>query len=463
MIRSLRGRLFVGLTAIILLTGAIGSMFAYQWAFGEAIELQDSILIQLASLAQNASFSGGQPLHGVEEDTEVWLIELGKTPRGMADDRQLFALLDGLQVATWKNQPVRVLLRTRSDGSRFAVAQPTAVRDETARDVALRTLLPIAALIPCLMVVTALVIARSLRPMVRLARDLDSRPADDMTPLPLSGMPSELHPFISSINGLLARMRLLMDQQRRFVADAAHELRTPITALSLQAENLESVALPKQAQERVAALKQGMHRTKHLLEQLLALARHEATAAGPAEIALAALDRVAKEVVAGLLPDATDRGIDLGFALAEPLTVRSESVMLAAIIRNLLDNALCFTPRGGTIDIGIYRQDDLAILQVEDTGPGIASIDMDKIFEPFFRSSRPEGEGTGLGLSIVKRIVDSLGGGIALENIAGAGGSGLRVTVRLPIAADPDSTASKDAAEVEKPDGSGIGPLLSRS
>ncbi|MBW5435318.1 histidine kinase [Bradyrhizobium canariense] len=446
MIRSLRARLFVGLTAIILVSGAIGGMFAYSWAFGEAIELQDSILIQLASLAQNAGFSGGQPLHGVEEDTEVWLVELGKTPRGLAEDRQLFNLPDGLQVATWKKQPVRVLLRTRSDGSRFAVAQPTTVRDETARDVAFRTLLPIAALIPCLMLVTALVIAHSLRPIVQLAGDLDSRRADDMTPLPLKRTPSELHPFITSINGLLARMRLLMDQHRRFVADAAHELRTPITALSLQAENLDSVALPEVARERVAALKQGMHRTKHLLEQLLALARHEATPSDPAEMPLAALDCVAKEVVADLLPEALDRGIDLGFALVEPLTVRSEPVMLAAIVRNLLDNALRFTPRGGTIDIGIYPQDDVAILQVEDTGPGIASGDMDQIFDPFFRGSRPEGEGTGLGLSIVKRIVDSLGGGIALENIAGAGRSGLRVTVRLPIAGVPDALPSKDAA-----------------
>jgi two-component system OmpR family sensor kinase len=113
--------------------------------------------------------------------------------------------------------------------------------------------------------------------------------------------------------------------------------------------------------------------------------------------------------------------------------VRGEPMMLAAIIRNLLDNALRFTPRGGTIDIGIYREDDAAILQVEDTGAGIASTDMDQIFEPFFRGPRPEGDGTGLGLSIVKRIVDSLGGRIALENIAG-GRSGLRVTIWLPIA-----------------------------
>jgi two-component system OmpR family sensor kinase len=454
MIRSLRGRLFVGSTAIIVLTAAIGGMFAYRWAFGEAIELQDSILIQLASLAQNASFGGGQPLHGVEEDTEAWLVELGKTPRGLADDRQLFTLPDGLQVAMWKNQPVRVLLRTRPDGSRFAVAQPTAVRDETARDVAFRTLLPIAALIPCLMLVTALVITYSLRPMVRLAGDLDARRADDMTPLPLSGTPSELHPFITSINGLLKRMRLLVDQQRRFVADAAHELRTPLTALSLQAENLESVAFPERARERVAALRQGMHRTKHLLEQLLALARHEASPSDPAEIPLASLDRAAREVVADLLPEATERGIDLGFALVEPLTVRSEPAMLAAIIRNLLENALRFTPRAGTIDIGVYREDSTAILQVEDTGPGIASTDMDQIFEPFFRGSRPEGEGTGLGLSIVKRVVDNLGGRIALENVAGAGRSGLRATVLLPIAADPDSSPSngKESKETQSPE-----------
>lgn len=450
MIRSLRGRLFVGLTAIIVLTAAIGGTFAYKWAFGEAIEMQDSILIQLASLAQSGAISGGQPLHGVEEDTEVWLIELGKTPRGPADDRQLFSLQDGMQVATWNKQPVRVLLRTRPDGSRFAVAQPTAVRDETARDVAFRTLLPIAALIPCLMVVTALVIAYSLRPMVRLAGDLDSRRADDMTPLPLSRMPSELHPFIGSINGLLARMRLLMDQQRRFVADAAHELRTPITALSLQAENLDALALPKRAQERVAALKQGMRRTKHLLEQLLALARHEAIPSDPAEMPIAVLDHVAKEVVAGLLPEATDQGIELRFALVEPLSVRGEPVMLAALLRNLLDNALRFTPRGGTIDIGIYRQDDLAILQIEDTGPGIPSTDLDQVFEPFFRGSRPEGEGAGLGLSIVKRIVDSLGGNIALENVAGAGRSGLRATVRLPIAVQPDCPTRKRGEHSER-------------
>jgi C4-dicarboxylate-specific signal transduction histidine kinase len=187
----------------------------------------------------------------------------------------------------------------------------------------------------------------------------------------------------------------LLDQQRRFVGDAAHELRTPITALSLQAENLNSVDLPEVARDRVAALKQGMQRTRHLLEQLLALARQEATSADRGEMPLVALDDAAKEAVADLLPHALDRGIDLGFPLVEPLTVRGEPVMLATMVRNLLDNALRFTPRAGSVDIGVYREEEAAVLQVEDTGPGIAPCDLQRIFEPFFRGSRPEGDGSG--------------------------------------------------------------------
>jgi two-component system OmpR family sensor kinase len=434
MTKSLRGRLFVGLTTVILLAGCLGGAFAYLWAFDEAIEMQDSILIQIGSLLQNGSVKSDQSLHGIDADAEVDVEELGTAPRGSAEDRQLWSLQDGLHGATRNGRSMRVLLRTRADGSRVAVAQPTAIRDETASSMALRTMLPIAALIPCLLLVTALVIATSLRPMVRLAGDLDVRRADEMTPLPLAGMPSELHPFIASINGLLERMKLMLDQQRRFVADAAHELRTPITALSLQAENLDPVDLPDEARGRLAALKDGMHRTKHLLEQLLALARHEV---GPSdEAAVVSLDGVVKDLVADLLPDAARKGVDLGFELIEPVTTKGEPVLIATMIRNLIDNAARFTPPGGRVDIGVYREGSEAVLQIEDTGPGIPSDDIDRIFEPFFRGSRPTEDGTGLGLSIAKSIVDRLGGAIVLENVSGPALTGLRATVRLPISND---------------------------
>ena len=432
MTRSLRARLFVGLTAVILLAGCLGGVLTYLWAFDEAIEMQDSTLIQIGSLLENGGVKTDTSLHGIDADAEVDVIELGTVPHGPAEERQLWSLPDGLRVAMFRGQPVRILLRSRPDGSRFAITQPTDVRDDIAGNMAFRTLLPIATLIPCLLLVTALVIAGSLRPMVHLAGDLDLRRGDDMTPLPLAGMPSELHPFIVSINGLLERMKRMMDQQRRFVADAAHELRTPITALGLQAENLDTVELPDQARERLAVLRQGMRRTNHLLEQLLALARHEGGPHREAAVVVE-LDRLVRDSVEDVLPEAARKVIDVGFELIEPTAIKGEPVMLATMIRNLLDNAVRYTPRGGRVDIGVYRDADAAVLQIEDTGPGIPPGEMDRIFEPFFRGSQPGEDGTGLGLSIVKRIVDRSSGAIMLENISASSGTGLRATVRLPI------------------------------
>jgi len=371
MINSLRGRLFISLTAVILLTGLIGGVFAHRWAFDEAIETQDSVLIQIAGLVQSGGFTGTRDLHGVDEDSEVWLMELGKAPQGTPEERELWRLQDGLRDATRKGRPVRLVLRTRPDGSRFAVAQSTGVRDEIAGDMALRTVLPIAALIPCLMLVIAFVIAGSLRPMVRLAGELDARRADDTTALSLRGLPGELNPFVSSINGLLQRLQEMIGQQRRFIADAAHELRTPLTALSLQAENLDQIELPVAARERLATLRQGMRRSKHLLEQLLTLARHDAVPSEAAQWEVVELDRAARGVIADLLQEAINRGVDLGFERAETVQVRGEPVMLAAMIRNLVDNALRFTPRGGRIDIAIYQDGAMAGLEIEDNGPGL--------------------------------------------------------------------------------------------
>jgi two-component system OmpR family sensor kinase len=137
--------------------------------------------------------------------------------------------------------------------------------------------------------------------------------------------------------------------------------------------------------------------------------------------------------VANVLSDAARKDIDVGFELIEPIAIKGEPVMVATMIRNLLDNAVRFTPRGGRVDIGVYRDAGAAVVQIEDTGPGIPPGEMDRIYEPFFRGSQPIEDGTGLGLSIVKRIVDRSGGSIVLENISGPSGTGLRATVRLPF------------------------------
>ena len=429
MTHSLRGRLLIGLTLMIVSTGLVAGAVGFQWAFDEAIEMQDSILTQIGALALNTRFQNDAPINsGVDAEAQVTIEELGDRPGGTSDARSLWGLQDGLHVVSRDQQPWRVLLRTRPDGSRFAIGQATAIRDEIARDSALHIVLPLAVLAPCLMLVIAIVVWQSLRPMVQLAGQLDARRPDDLSRLSQEGTPRELHPFIASINRLLERIRNLMDQQRRFVADAAHELRTPITAISLQAENLSQVELPPDSRDRLAALKNGARRTAHLLEQLLALARYDMESAPDAPVT--SLDRCAKEVVSDCMCTAMDRGVDLGFAIIEPSLVRGEPAMLSSVIHNLIDNALRHTPQGGRVDVGIYREGAHVILQIEDTGPGIPASDLERVFEPFVRGSRPTEEGTGLGLSIVKRIVEQIEGSVTLENVPK---SGLRVTVSFPL------------------------------
>lgn len=431
MIRSLQGRLFAGLTIVIVLTGAVGCAFAYLWAYDEAIEMQDSVLTQVGTFATGAPLRESQPVNGVDAEAEVAVVELGNAPRGTNDERRLWSLQDGLHNESLKGRPVRVLLRTRPDGSRFAVAQGDEIRSEIAGDTALRTLLPVGALVPCLLLVTALVIGRSFRPMVRLARELDSRRADDVGPLAAEGAPSEIQPFLGSIDGLLQRMRTMMDQQRQFVADAAHELRTPITALSLQTENLTHLDVVPAARDRLEALKSGMRRTRHLLDQLLALARQDLVS--PEAGVRVELDAIAKGVVADFLPEASAREIDLGFTLAESVAMTADPLAIASVVRNLVENAVKNTPGGGRIDLGVFREGATAVLQIEDTGPGIPLAEVQRVFEPFYRGRKPTCDGSGLGLSIVKRVVDRYRGSIEVENLTTGGRTGLRMVVRWPI------------------------------
>jgi two-component system OmpR family sensor kinase len=433
MIRSLRGRLFIGLTAMVAVTCAASGLFAFRYAFDEAIEMQDATLIQVAALAIDGRFGSPMtpvsPDNGIDAENRLVIEELGKRANGPSGG-PLNTFDDGLRDVTRGHERWRVLIRTRADGSRVMVGQPTSVRDEIATASALHTIVPIALLIPFMLLLIALLVRQALRPVAVIAGKLDARRADDLNELALGDVPLELQPFTASINRLLRRIRAMVERQRRFMADAAHELRTPVTALTLQAENLNQTELSQESAARLDALKQGARRTKLLLDQLLTLARQDFDPAGPA--ATANLDRCARDVVAALLPEAMEKGVDLGFDEIQPCRVAAEPLMIQILVRNIVDNALRHTPRGGKIDVSVHRDNEGAIIAIEDTGSGIPPKDIDRIFEPFFRGSRHLGDGSGLGLSIVKRIVDDLGGTVTVQNVASAGTTGLRATVRFP-------------------------------
>ncbi len=434
LISSLRGRLFAGLTVFIVGTGLAAGYLAFRWAFEEAIELQDAILLQVGSLASKNHLTDLPSEGNIDGEARVLIDELTPRPGDLAPAGSLPRLPqdlpDGLQTITRGGAQWRILVRMRKDGSRVAVSQPTANRDEIARESAMRTIVPLGLLIPCLMFLVGIVIDRSLRPLSRLAERLDAKQSDHLEKLPAEGISKELLPFVASINRLLDRIGTMFDKHRRFVADAAHELRSPITALSVQAENLERAGLSDDGRVRLESLRAGIRRTAQLLEQLLALARYDCDVS--MEMPLSELDRIVKGVVADLLPVAQDRSIDLGFARIETVSVRGEPVALAMLVRNLIDNALRHTPAGGRVDVSLFRQNEAVILQVADTGPGIPDADIDRIFEPFFRGSRSRGDGTGLGLSIVRRIAERCHGSIRLENTRVPEGPGLSASVSFP-------------------------------
>ena len=432
LIASLRGRLFAGLAVFVIGTALVAGYLAFRWAFDEAIELQDAILLQVGSLAANNHVQGVLPSEG-NIDGEAQLLIQDLPPRTATShtessrDRLSDDLSNGFQTITWKGEQWRILVRSRSDGSRVAVGQPTANRDEVAQDSALRTIVPLALLIPCLMVVIAIVVRRSLRPLSSLAKHLDAKQSDHLETLPIAGVPAELVPFVAAINRLLERIGAMFDKERRFIADAAHELRTPITALIVQADNLEGVALSEDGRDRLQSLKTGIRRTARLLEQLLALAKYDSDTV--TDRPSSELDHIVKDVVADLLPMAYDRSIDLGFIRVEAASVRVEPLALSVLARNLIDNALRYTPAGGRVDVSLIVENEIVVLEVNDTGPGIPEADLDRIFEPFFRGRHECGEGTGLGLSIARSIVERYDGAIRLENKPRLEGSGLRVRV----------------------------------
>jgi two-component system OmpR family sensor kinase len=428
---SLRARLYVGFSAIILLAGLAAGGTTFRWAYQEAIELQDSVLLQIGALAVRNRIQAGSPVEsGIDAEARVTIQGLGQSQQQISGGPRVpDGVPDGLQTIQGTKSAWRVLVRTGPDGSRVAVSQSTDYRDDIARGSALRTILPLAALIPCLMLLVGVVVRYSFRPVSRLTAHLDAKETDHLAKLPAEGMPNELLPFIASINRLLERISTMFDHQRRFIADAAHELRTPVTALSIQAENLDHVELSEESRDRLAALKAGIRRTAHLLEQLLALARYDNARAS--EAPPTSFDHIAKEVVADFLSAAQARAVDLGFHRIDHVCVHADGAALAVLVRNLIANALYHTPEGGCIDIALFHDGDHALLRIEDTGPGIPEAELVRVFEPFYRGRWSMEEGTGLGLSIVRRVAESFGGSVVLENILASNRTGLRVSVRL--------------------------------
>jgi len=424
--RSLQRQLSLMLGSVIVIAGLVAAIASFALGYSEAKEFQDDMLRQIASLNASAGVASWLPegspqsspkINPNDPESRITIIHL---PRDERPDWLAADLRSGFRTVRAGTERLRVFILDGAPGRRTVVMQPTEARDEVAVNSALHTLIPLLLLIPVLTVLIVRVVRRELGPITRLSRGLDEQPADHPQAIAADGLPEEITPFVHAINRLLERVNHLLGQQRRFVADAAHELRSPLTALSVQIQNLAHAGSLDAVGERVRPLQAGIERARQLTEQLLNLARTQAGSNGQTEVDVSLL---ARELIADLLPFAEDKGIDLGLDEITPLRIRGAPEAFRLIIRNALENALKYTPEGGEVTLRLRSGDQCTTIEVVDNGPGIPALERERVFDSFYRIPGNGSEGSGLGLTIAREAATRLGGTVSLH--ARHEGSGL--------------------------------------
>jgi signal transduction histidine kinase len=305
------------------------------------------------------------------------------------------------------------------------IAQPERVREQLARGAALRVVIPLLLMLPVLGAAIVGVVRSGLLPLKRVAIEVQRRDVHSLTPIAVTSLPREVAPLVLELNRLLNRLHAAFQTQRAFVADAAHELRSPLTAVRLDLQLLDRAPDEAARLEARANLGAAVERAIHLVEQLLTLARNEPRDERE-ELSPVALGAVACEGVTDSHALALTRGIDLGLDADPDVRVPGDHDALRTLVRNLVDNALRHAPAGGRVQVRAAKNGQGAVLEVTDSGPGIPAADRERVFDRFYRRATSPQGGSGLGLAIVKAIADRHGARVGL---ADAPGGGLQATV----------------------------------
>lgn len=439
--KSLQRRLSFWVSIVLIVMGVSAGLVSYISAYQEAVELQDDQLRQLAKLIQNQHLlipDGENDIHITATSEDAFLVaQFAENEKPSPQERELFDLVEGLpngmQTIPLQGHSWRVLLARNADASRLVVGQRKEVSDDAATDAGQQTLLPIVILIPLMLFVVRALVRGMFAPLTRLASRLDKRVALTTTDIGGTDVPAEIAPFLAAMNRLFKRLADAAAFQRRFMADAAHELRSPLTALSLQAERLGAEGLQVQeAATRLDTLQKGMARTRALLDQLLNFAHSQEDGAEEARTPLS-LQSVLRLVLEDLLPIAEAKSIDIGLTGTQDALVTAREAEIVSIMKNLIDNALRYTPEGGRVDMRIETMPEGAIFQIDDTGPGIPPEERERVFDPFYRMLGNDVSGSGLGLSIVKATTERCGATIHLDYVDEEQKTGLRTRVVFPL------------------------------
>lgn len=441
---SIRRRLLLLLTGTVTAAWLATAAFTYFDARHEIGELLD------AHLAQSAGLIAAQLEHEFDDDEDK---EDRRSPRQYRNERKI-----AFQV--WDKRG-RLLLRSASapetrlqsqsegygdtviEGKRWRifsrwdesrhylvqVGERHEIRDELAGSVASHLMHPLAVGLPVLALLIWLGVGAGLAPLGNAAREIQRREPDNLAHLDEGNAPREVVPLIAAINALFDRLRHSLEQERRFTADAAHELRTPLAAVKTQAQVALGARSDDERAHALASVVSGADRAARLVEQLLVLARLDPQTALP-QGQTVSLHELAARCIAEVAPAAAAKNVEMSLSPGAEANVAGDAILLGVLLRNLLDNAVRYTPAGGEVEAAIRRTQDSVLLSVSDSGPGIPEAERAQVLDRFYRVLGSGEEGSGLGLSIVKRIADLHRADVSLG--AGPAGRGLRVEVAFP-------------------------------
>lgn len=436
---SLRRRLLRGVSLATLLIWVLAAILSYRQARHEVQELMDgqmakSARLLLAQAGSDADRLAALPanmasLRGVRTRRSELLLEYRIF---RADGTPLLASGDaptapagadlGYAEIIHAGEPWRSLILETADGAyRVQVAHSHRTRDKEALEIATKTVLPLALLLPLMIALIYLSVRRGLKPLDDLAAAVAARSPENLAALAPASAPLEAQPLLRALNGLFGRLDAALDNERRFTADAAHELRTPLAALKIQAQVAMATQDGEQQQHALAQVIAGADRATRLVEQLLRLARLDPLLRLPEPRPVDLVDLLRRQV-----EETRRRSAAAGMKLAieigsESVVVSGDQDLLTAALRNLIDNALRYATTGGNVTVSCRQEHGQALLAVTDDGPGVPAAELPRLVERFYRGRDNTEEGSGLGLAIVRRIAELHGARLEVENLEGGG------------------------------------------
>jgi len=448
---SVRRQLIAWLMPSLLALWMIGAVLAYYFVVGFANRVYDRWLLDsTVSLARQVHVDA-RTVHADLPDALLRMLEYD------AEDRIYYDILAGDGTVIVREgalpappqpvkeplfydgeidgSPVRIAaLRVWGNGGSalVQVAETLVKRHKLTSEILALMLLPQLLLIGTAGVLIWYGVGRGLAPLDRLRREILQRSHRDLSPLQEARVPEEVAPLVRALNGLFERVNRAVAGQNRFIADAAHQLRTPLAGLKTQAELAVREDDPASMRAALGRVRAAVDRSVRLVNQLLALARADYSREQPLPTSMLDLSRVARETAAERVGDALDAKLDLGFEADEALPIVGNQELLRELIDNLIDNSLRYTPPGGSVTVRAVRDGEFGLLEVEDTGRGIAPAEREKVLERFYRTEGTPSQGCGLGLAIVREIADLHGATISIGD--GADARGTRVSIRFAAA-----------------------------